>query len=358
MRPKSMVLILIALGCGLIASIGISQVMERKAGDTTSVKMSPIYVAVMDISAGEELTSQKIKFEEWPVDKIPDGAVTSPEQLDGKSPVQPLYDGEPLLLAKLADRDSLKGTAQRIRPGYRVMSVNVDAASAVAGLVMPGDHVDVMVFTKGSNAGGDRAEAILQDIEVFAVNDQIHRDTDSEGRKIEARTVSLLVTPDQAETLMLFTNTGLMSLSLRHPDEKEVASTEPKSTSSQGAAPLDTLKSLLPPFTASSGSPNATAEPIVVDNTPEFTMEVIEGGSGNVRSYNWDSRDSLPRELSTPSEITDQDALPPTINIDQLGTKTTTPEEEKSSSGDQSPPKSTPENGDADGQDHDQVSDD
>ncbi len=356
MRPKSMVLILIALGCGLIASIGISQVMERKAGDNASVKMSPIYVAVMDISAGEELTSQKIKFEEWPVDKIPEGAVTSPEQLDGKSPVQPLYDGEPLLLAKLADRDSLTGTAQRIRPGYRVMSVNVDAASAVAGLVMPGDHVDVMVFTKGSNSGGDRAEAILQDIEVFAVNDQIHRDTDSEGRKIEARTVSLLVTPDQAETLMLFTNTGLMSLSLRHPDEKEVASTEPKSAN-QGAASIDALKALLPPFAASSSPPNATAEPPVVDNTPEFTMEVIEGGSGNVRSYNWDSRDSLPRELSTPSEIPNQDVLPPTVNIDELGTKPTTPDEETTSSGDQSPPKSSSNDNDTDGQDRDQDSD-
>ncbi|HEY6562937.1 MAG TPA: Flp pilus assembly protein CpaB, partial [Pirellulaceae bacterium] len=176
-----MVLILIALGCGLIASIGISQVMEKNANNNAALKTSPIYVSAIDMAAGEDLTSQKIKLEEWPVDKLPEGAVTSPEQLEGKSPTMRLYAGEPLLLAKLADRDRIRGTAVKIRKGYRVMSINVDAASAVAGLVSPGDHVDVMVFMRG-HGGGDKAEPVLENIEVFAVNDQIQRDVDSEGR--------------------------------------------------------------------------------------------------------------------------------------------------------------------------------
>ena len=226
MRPKSMVLILIALGCGLIASIGISQVMEKNNSGDAKMSTSPIYVAVIDMSAGEELNASKIKLEEWPVDKIPEGAVTSPEQLDGKSPVQPLYAGEPLLMAKLADRDRIQGSAQKIKPGHRVTSINVDAASAVAGLVMPGDHVDVMVFTRGSNPTLDKAEAVLEDVEVFAVNDQIHRNYDSEGNSIQARTVSLLVKPEQAERLMYYSQIGVMSLSLRSPDDKSLVPQE------------------------------------------------------------------------------------------------------------------------------------
>ena len=87
MRPKSMILILIALGCGLIASIGISQVVEKNGnGEVEKVQTSPIYVASQDINLKEELTAQRVKLEEWPVDRIPPGAVTTPEQMEDMLP--------------------------------------------------------------------------------------------------------------------------------------------------------------------------------------------------------------------------------------------------------------------------------
>jgi Flp pilus assembly protein CpaB len=317
MRPKSMVLILIALGCGLIASIGISQVMERNAGDKTEQQTAQIYVATVDISAGEDLTASKIKLEQWPVDKIPEGAVKSPDQLDGMSPMQPLYAGEPLLRAKLGDASKMRGSAARIRQGYRVMAINVDAATAVAGLIWPGDHVDVMVYTKGQGAGADRAEAILENVEVFAVNDKISRYEDGEGGSIQARTVSLLVTREQAERLMLYQHVGLCSLSLRHPDELEEATAkqepavQPAPTTTVSTNGLDALKALLSAGIPSMGDGS---------DEPEATMEIIEGGSGKVNVYTWDDRNGLPRESRAPEEAAEQtpDTLPPTVNIDDL----------------------------------------
>ena len=72
MRPKSMVLILIALGCGLIASIGISQVVDKGGKDEApEVQLAPVYVAALDVPSHQKLNAQSVKLEEWPVDRNP-----------------------------------------------------------------------------------------------------------------------------------------------------------------------------------------------------------------------------------------------------------------------------------------------
>ncbi|MEM8678474.1 MAG: SAF domain-containing protein, partial [Planctomycetota bacterium] len=125
MRPKSLILILIALGCGLIASIGISQVVERGGDSKPQIVTSPIYVAMAEINIAEEFGAKNIKLEEWPIDKIPDGAVTEASELEGMCPTTRLYPGEPILLFKIASRDELNTRSNRIKPGFRVMSVRV-----------------------------------------------------------------------------------------------------------------------------------------------------------------------------------------------------------------------------------------
>lgn len=311
MRPKSMILILIALGCGLVASIGISQVVERNAeANKNKTVMKPIYVALTDISAGEELNATRVKLEEWPVDKIPEGAVVAAEQLEGMSPTQPLYTGEPILVAKIADREKMRGGASRIRPGYRVTAINVDASSAVAGLIWPGDHVDVYNFVGGHN----KADLVLSDIEVFAVNDQIQRIQDNQGgNSINARTVSLLVTPEQAEKLLQAVNVGRPNLALRSPNEKQEQSQEepeqvaqlpppppPTAPTTPAFNPADLIKSVL---SAQSTVTNGPPKP----KEPEFTMDIIEGGSGSVQRFEWEDRESLPTQIgNTPPP------LPPT----------------------------------------------
>ena len=86
MRPKSLAVLMLALGCGLVASIGIHQVMAKRnaepsgaIGDTQS-----IFVAMADIGLGDLLTSQVLKLEQWPKDKIPPGAVARIEDVEGR----------------------------------------------------------------------------------------------------------------------------------------------------------------------------------------------------------------------------------------------------------------------------------
>lgn len=73
MRAKSLFLLMLALGCGLVASIGITQVMAKRttANQTPAVDMTTIFVALDDIPTGDPVTPQLIKLEQWPKDKIP-----------------------------------------------------------------------------------------------------------------------------------------------------------------------------------------------------------------------------------------------------------------------------------------------
>ena len=282
MRPKSMVLIVIALVCGLVASIGISQVVEKNsANNNQQTQTKPIFVAMTDIGIGAELNAQSVKLEEWPLDKIPPGSITESSQLDGKSPNQRLYAGEPLLLAKLSDANSMRGVhvAQTIRKGYRVMSVKVDMASAVSGLIHPGDRVDVLALAGPRTS----AEMILTNIEVFAINDKTTVEVDTEAGTVQAKTVSLLVTSDQARKLMAHSYKSTISLSLRRPDDESgVESIE---------EPIARYEPIQP-------MPSLPAMP--VEPQEQYFMEVLEGGSsGAVRRYAFDDRESLPREISS-----------------------------------------------------------
>lgn len=221
---KSIILIVIALGCGLIASIGISQVMDRPA--TTAAETESIFVAASNIPNWSALTPDLVKQEEWPKGKVPPDAIRTLEELEGKSPKYPLYPGEPIVLSKLTDETDGQASV-RIPPGHQVFAVKVDKESALSGLISPGDKVDILVFIRG-RGGADRLKTgtrtILRNTTVFAVNDQIERQGDETS--IDAKTVSLLVLPDQSEKLLLAKQLGTIHLALRKPGDDSSMDTD------------------------------------------------------------------------------------------------------------------------------------
>src|SRR3954470_18184426 len=101
MRMKSIILIFIALGCGLVASIGISQVMNRDSG--SSMEMEQILVALTDIDIGTKLDAQNIRLEDWPRAKVPDGAIRRLEDVKNKYSNARFFKGEPLHVSKVSD---------------------------------------------------------------------------------------------------------------------------------------------------------------------------------------------------------------------------------------------------------------
>ena len=228
MRPKSLLLLVLALGCGLVASIGISQVLERNANQASDVETAPIYVAVHNINLGDPIDAKMVSLQEWPKDRIPPGAVSQLDDLKGRRPRTAIIQGEPILDAKLLKPGQLADPITSIPKGFRLKTISVDATKSAAGLLSPGDRVDIQVFVKlGSHNGVDasKSKIILQNIRVFAVDQTVQRSRDGAEEHAVAKTISLLLTPEQATKMNLAEHMGEISLIPRNPDDEEAANT-------------------------------------------------------------------------------------------------------------------------------------
>ncbi|MBX3411835.1 MAG: Flp pilus assembly protein CpaB [Pirellulales bacterium] len=240
MRPKSIILLVLALGCGLVASIGINQVLANRGKIEVAPvgETEPIFVVSSDVGMGEELTPENIKLEAWPKDKVPTGAMTKLEEIEGRRTRTRLYAGEPVLEAKLFSQGaSAQGGSVLIPKGMRVVSVKVDNVSSSSGMILPGDRVDVlvhMVANEGRGIPQTATRTVLQDVKVFAVNDLYTRDPrDKDETSISAKTISLLVTPQQAELITLASEIGTIRLTMR--------SLEDDGATEAGGAAIDEL---------------------------------------------------------------------------------------------------------------------
>jgi pilus assembly protein CpaB len=228
MRPKSLALLLLALGCGLVASIGAMQVISRRNAESTVATgdTQPIYVALTDVGLGDLLTAQVLKLEDWPKGKIPAGAIARIEDVEGRRARTKLYAGEPILEHRLLGKGaSEQGATALIPKGYRVVPVKVDLVSGGSSLIVPGDRVDVMVHLV-KDPGRDIQETvtrtILQDIKVFAVDNIVDLEKEKDPSKsISAKTICLLVTPEQAGKVMLASQLGTVNLVMRSPEDDQ-----------------------------------------------------------------------------------------------------------------------------------------
>ena len=219
MRAKSLVLFVIAVGCGLAASIGVSQYMESASGGLGQVESAKILVAMLDINIGEKLDAKTVKLEEWPKDRVPEGAVYELTEVEGKYPRTRMYAGEPILQAKLMGSNNSSAT-QTIPKGFRVVAIKASVENSGGGLIQPGDRVDVLVLLrKSAEVPETGTRTILKDVNVFSVDGATERSVDEDGRARTLNTVSLLLKPRQAESAMLASELGRLFLTLRRPDD-------------------------------------------------------------------------------------------------------------------------------------------
>ncbi len=121
---------------------------------------------------------------------------------------------EPILDAKLADAAEGGGLPPLIPPGMRALSVRVDEVVGVAGFVTPQTRVDVILTITPSGSSDARSKVILQNIRALAAGQEIRRDED--GKPMTVTVVTVLVTPEQAEKLVLASTQGRIQMALRN----------------------------------------------------------------------------------------------------------------------------------------------
>lgn len=355
MRAKSMVLLLIAGVCGLVASIGVSQVLERNNNKGGETPMGEVFVAVADIDIGAKLDATNVKLDKWPKDRVPEGAINKLADLKDKFPRVRLYAGEPILVAKLMDSNSGVDNSAKIPDGYRVVSVKVTMDEVVSGLVKPGDRVDVIAFVKKSQEiNKTMAQTILKDVRVFAINAETERSTDvSSGDQVIAKTVSLLVKPNQVESVMLAAELGKLRLSMRKPgdntphDDEDGTDIEEllgdsnrrqEESKANPAAPPSDIYSLLNKQPEPAAAPAAPVAPVAeasapVEIVPQFRMTILS--PTGTQQFEWHDPKALPTTVSGGQAAPGRgaaslplapglDALPPAASAPQTEAPTNT----------------------------------
>jgi len=223
MRTKSIILLALALGCGVVAAVGITQVMAtRHPEGPAQIELQSIVVAMKDVPMGDPVPPELVSLEDWPKDKVPKGAITKIEDVENRRPKARIFAGSPILESQLLGKGVLdQGASDSIPKGLRVIAVKVNEVSGSASLIRPGDRVDVLVFLqRGGDMGQTLTKTILQDVKVFAVDNSWEAATGGE-KSVVARTISLLVTPPQAEQVTLACEMGQVRLVMRSPDDKE-----------------------------------------------------------------------------------------------------------------------------------------
>ena len=149
------------------------------------------------------------------------GAITTRQEAIGRGVISTIYEGEPISSARLAPKGAGAGLASMIPMGKRAVALKIDEVVGLAGFVVPGMRVDVIVAGGNAEAGhnGTLSRTVLQNIEVLSAGQTFEKS--AEGKPQNAQVVNLLVTPDQAEVLSLASNETKVQLVLRNPLDTE-----------------------------------------------------------------------------------------------------------------------------------------
>jgi pilus assembly protein CpaB len=287
MNQRFLTVILFAFAVSAVASFGLYKVVTGRMDSAKPVATTPVVAAARDLPEGSLVKAEDLSIMEW-TGPVPPQAILKIEDAVGRGVIGQMFAGEPVLASRLAMKGAGAGLAAMIPTGMRAVAVRVNDIVGVAGFVVPGMHVDLIINgvpPSGAPAGsGNLAKTLLQDIEVMSAGQNIAKD--SEGKPQPVQVVNLLVTPDQAEVLSLVTNDTRIQLVLRNPMDRDVAVTSGTSLGKIYAGAMGGARPAT--MDAKSGNrPVSTARPVapkpmpVVAAKPEpppnLVVEIITG---------------------------------------------------------------------------------
>jgi pilus assembly protein CpaB len=213
-----------AVACAVLASVLVVRYVRQREEEAkrTRVEVQPVVVATSDIPIGTRLTEGHITVREWPKTGVPQAAVSTPEAVVGRLVRGGIARDEPILEHRLFPKDlsGAPGIMSVIVPsGKRAMAVGVNEVIGVSGFILPKDRVDVIATSSGQGTSKS-TETIMQNIEVLAVGQRLEQ----EGKQnIVVPTVTMAVTPQQAERLARALQEGKIHIALRSIMDTQVA---------------------------------------------------------------------------------------------------------------------------------------
>lgn len=220
--------ILLSLVLAFLLSGTCCWVMARKLSSSAGSKGVPdvaYVVAAQPISPGEAIKPESIQLLSWPGNRPIDGGNTRIADVAGREALFPLAKGEPILERHLSAPGSGMGLASKIPDGMRAVTLRSDEVVGVAGFLIPGSHLDVLVTYHTASTPDPLTATVLQNVVAIAAGHEIQ--PDPAGKPSDVTIVTLLLTPDDVQRAVLASGQGQIHFVLRNGADQTISGSAP-----------------------------------------------------------------------------------------------------------------------------------
>jgi pilus assembly protein CpaB len=227
-QHRTLIVMLVAVGTAALGSYAMYQAVLRMPVREVEVASMQVVVAAQTLPMGTRLHANHLRVVAWPSRNPVPGSMSDPKQLVDRGVIVPINENEPITENKVASLEAGAGLPPVIPEGMRAISVRVNEVIGVAGFVVPGTLVDVLVTVRPTNGPADEpmTRTVVSKVQVLTAGTKFDQEKSKNGEPIPTSVVTLSVLPEDAERIALASNEGKITLSLRNP--LDVVSTDTK----------------------------------------------------------------------------------------------------------------------------------
>ena len=275
-QTRTLIVLAVAVAMAGVAAFLVYRVVTNIPIREVEVARRYQVVAAKTLAMGTRITDADVKVVAWPEDAPVEGGFSEISQVVGRGVLEPVALNEPVVSRKLATPEAGAGLPPTIKEGMRALSLRVNDVVGVAGYVLPGTKVDVLVTLREQpNAATNMTRVVVDNVHVIAAGKIYDTEQGRQGQAIDTSVVTLMLWPDQAEKVALAATEGQIMLTLRNPLDAEP-------TVSQGARRATLFSKGGVPVTIDDVAPRprvarAVAPPPPPAPAPPKTVEAIRG---------------------------------------------------------------------------------
>jgi pilus assembly protein CpaB len=216
---RTLIVMAVAVITAGLASWGVLRAIQRIPTREVEVASMHVVVAAQSLPVGTRLDANHLRVVPWPARNPVKGSFSDPKKLVDRGVITPIAENEPITESKVASPEAGAGLPPVIPSGMRAISVRVNEVIGVAGFVVPGTRVDVLVTVRNADKGSDEpmTRTVVSHVQVLTAGTKYDQENSKDGKPIPTSVVTLMVLPEDAERIALASNEGKITLALRNP---------------------------------------------------------------------------------------------------------------------------------------------
>jgi len=272
---RTLIVVLVAVLTGGAAAYAVRQYVRNMPAQQPPVPTMNVVVTTRPLPVGTRIAAADVKLVPWPQNAPLAGSFNTVENVLNRGITSALEMNDPVTAAKLAPIEAGAGLSPTIPEGMRAISVQVNEVIGVAGFVTPGTRVDVMATFRRGTDGLTRV--VVSNVQVLTAGTKLEQDQNKTGA-IPSSVVTLLLTPPDAEKVVLAAHEGQLMLALRNPLDVQSNDSEGTRTAEVFGLPPAPVKPVVAASARPAPKPAAVAPPTPPPAPPKpYTVETIRG---------------------------------------------------------------------------------